>query len=56
MNMRMIKQVLSPRMKKTEKSEMRSKVLGIGADLKQGFSASGEQEFVQHAFVVQSEC
>lgn len=52
MNMRVMKQVLSPGVKNTEKPDVCSKMLRVGGDLKQGFGASPEQQFVQHALVL----
>ena len=52
MNMRMMEQVLSPGVKNTEKADVCSKMLRVGGDLKQGFGASTEQQFVQHPLVL----
>lgn len=51
-NMRVMKQVLSPGVKNTEKPDACSKMLRVGGDLKQGFGAGPEQQFVQHALVL----
>ena len=46
MNMRMMEQVLSPGVKNAKKPDVCSQMLRVGSDLKQGFSAGTEQEFV----------
>ena len=56
MNMRMVEQVLSPGMKNTEKPDVCSKMLRVGGDRKQGFSAGTEQELVQYPLVLQRKC
>ncbi len=56
MDMRMMEQVLSPGVKNTKKPDVCSKMLRVGGDLKQGFGASPEQQFVQYALVLQRKC
>ena len=53
MNMLVTKQVLPPGVKNAEEPNVCPKMLRVGSDLKQGFSAGTEQQLVDHALVLQ---
>jgi len=53
MNMRVMLQILPPRMKHAEKADLRSQVFRIGRDLDQRFSARPEQKIVESLLVLQ---
>src|ERR1700733_9954524 len=53
MNVRVMLQILSPRMKHAEKADLRSQVFRISRDLDQRFSARPEQKVVKSLLVLQ---
>ncbi len=55
MNMRMMLQLLSPRMKHAEEANFRSHALGITGDFNQRFSAEPKQHCVDEFLILQCE-
>ena len=55
MNMRVMLQILPPRMKHAEKADLRSQVFRISRDFGQRFSACPEQQIVESLFVLQGQ-
>ena len=47
MNMGMVEQVLSPRMQHTEKTNLRTQVVGIGGNLKHRVSADAKKQLIK---------
>ena len=54
-DMRMVLQVLPPRVQDTEEADVSTKVLRIGGDLKQRFRAGVEQNIVKKLLVLQDQ-
>src|SRR4051794_18390192 len=55
-NMRVMLQVLSPRMQDAEKADPSSQILWIGGDFEQRFGAYAEKKIVERLLVLQHEC
>src|SRR3954447_12806739 len=55
-NMRMMLQVLSPRMQDAQKADPSSQILRIGGDLEQRSGACTEKKIVERLLVLQHEC
>src|SRR4051812_15107263 len=53
MNVRVMLQILPPRMKHAEKADLRSEVFRISGDFDQRFSAGPEQKVVESLLVLQ---
>ena len=54
--MRVQEQVLSPRVKNAEKTNLRSEIPGIACNLAECFSHGAKQEVVEFGLVLQDEC
>ena len=55
MNVGMKEQVLSPRVKNAEKTNLRSEILGIACNLAECFSHGAKQEVVEFRLILQDE-
>jgi hypothetical protein len=56
MHMRMVQQILPPRVQDREETDLRTEMFWIGGDRAQRFGAGAEQHVVEHAFVLVREC
>ena len=51
--MRVLNQRLSPRMQHAQKADLRPQMSGVGRHLQQGVGDGAEEQFVEHALVLQ---
>jgi hypothetical protein len=56
MHVRMVQQILPPRVQDREEADLRAEMFRIGGDRAQRFGAGAEQHVVEHAFVLVREC
>jgi hypothetical protein len=56
MHVRMVQQILPPRVQDREEADFRAEMFRIGGNRAQCFGAGPEQHVVEHAFVLVREC
>ena len=52
MHMRVVQQILAPRVEHTQKTDLRSEMFGVGGNLQQRGGAGAEQEIVDDPLVL----